>query len=127
MKKILFIDDDKKITSVFNDSFKDFFDITSFNYPELALSDLRKNPDYDVVISDFIMDEMNGGDFLEQVKSLNPNIIRILITGYRGSTEIERHLKNNIAQGIIFKPWDFEHVIEMITKPDILLESKSQY
>ena len=49
--------------------------------PQEALTLLRESP-VDVVISDFLMPEMNGLEFLLEVRKLYPVIPRIMLTGY---------------------------------------------
>lgn len=60
----------------------------------------------DLVISDMRMPEMNGAQFLEQVRQKWPDTVRILLTGYAdiGST-IEAINKGQIYR-YISKPWE---------------------
>lgn len=60
----------------------------------------------DLVISDMRMPEMNGAQFLEQVRQKWPDAVRILLTGYAdiGST-IEAINKGQIYR-YISKPWE---------------------
>ena len=69
--KILVVDDDSLVTS----SLKSLFLIEGidgavfFNNPNEAIDFLKDNK-CDVIISDFIMPEMNGLEFLSQAKKL---------------------------------------------------------
>ncbi|MBI5938512.1 MAG: response regulator [Betaproteobacteria bacterium] len=60
----------------------------------------------DLVISDMRMPEMNGAQFLEQVRARWPDTVRLLLTGYAdiGST-IEAINKGQIYR-YLSKPWD---------------------
>jgi YesN/AraC family two-component response regulator len=49
--------------------------------PRKALEVLPRTP-VDLVISDFLMPQMNGIEFLKEVKKLQPETIRVLLTGY---------------------------------------------
>lgn len=64
-----------------------------------------------VVISDQRMPEMDGVTFLKKVREINPEIIRITLTGY---TDVET-IKEAVNQGHIFKfllkPWNDENLI----------------
>ncbi|MBW7862023.1 MAG: response regulator [Rhodocyclaceae bacterium] len=61
---------------------------------------------FDLVISDMRMPEMDGAQFLEQVRKRWPETVRILLTGYSdiGST-IEAINKGQIFR-YVSKPWD---------------------
>ena len=81
--KIVVVDDEKIVTSAFAALLKveGFSDAHFFNKPAEALEFLKKNTP-DIVISDFLMPEMNGLEFLSEVKELYPEVSRILLTGY---------------------------------------------
>ena len=81
--KIVVVDDEKIVTSAFSTLLKveGFSDAHFFNNPKEAL-DYLKNNTPDLVISDFLMPEMNGLEFLSEVKKLYPDVSKILLTGY---------------------------------------------
>ncbi|MFR3567860.1 MAG: sigma-54-dependent transcriptional regulator [Paraclostridium sordellii] len=47
-----------------------------------AISIIEKDKSYDLVLSDLIMDKMNGVELLENVKIINKDVEVILVTGY---------------------------------------------
>ena len=71
--KIVVVDDEKIVTSAFNTLLKveGFSDAHFFNSPKEAIEFLKENQP-DLVISDFLMQEMNGLEFLSEVKKLYP-------------------------------------------------------
>ena len=81
--KILVVDDEKIVTSAFKALFKveGFNNIFLFNSPRDALQYLNSN-EVDLIISDFLMPEMNGLEFLTAAKKLYPETSMILLTGY---------------------------------------------
>lgn len=80
--KILILDDDVLVTSSLKSLFllEGFSDVVFFNSPVSAVEYLKNNQ-RDVIISDFVMPEMNGLDFLKLAKQLSPNASMILLTG----------------------------------------------
>lgn len=58
-----------------------FSDVNCFNNPLEAIEFLKSNIP-DIIISDFIMPEMNGLEFLTEAKKLYPEVSMILLTGY---------------------------------------------
>ena len=88
--KILYVDDDKLLTSTFTTLMKveGFKDVVVFNNPIEAVEYLKiETPD--LIISDFLMPEMNGLEFLREAKKLYPEISMILLTAY--SLILERY------------------------------------
>ena len=63
--KILYVDDDKLLTSTFSTLMKveGFKDVVVYNDPIKAIEYLKTNSP-DLIISDFLMPEMNGLEFL---------------------------------------------------------------
>lgn len=64
-----------------------------------ALKLVTENGPYAVVVSDMRMPEMSGIQFLSQVKSLSPDTVRVMLTGY---ADIETAL-SAINEGSIFR------------------------
>ena len=81
--KIVVVDDEKIVTSAFKTLLKveGYSDAAFFNNPKEAV-DYLKSEKPDLVISDFMMPEMNGLEFLTAAKKLHPEVSMILLTGY---------------------------------------------
>jgi len=117
MKSILFVDDERAILSSIK---REFFDTDySLYFAESgveALKILHENIDINMVISDFMMPQMNGYELLKKVKHLYPDIIRIVLSGYTDNSSMIRCVSENIAQLYVNKPWDKEEFIDIINK-----------
>ena len=57
------------------------YDVHEAATPKEALRHVERAR-VDVVISDFLMPEMNGIELLKEIKRLQPEAIRLLLTGY---------------------------------------------
>ena len=81
--RIVLVDDEEMVTQNLEMllSTETGYESVSFNQPASALEYLKKNK-ADVVLSDFIMPEMNGLDLLAHVKEVQPTCSRLLLTGY---------------------------------------------
>lgn len=110
--KIVVVDDEKMVTSAFATLLKveGFNDVHFFNNPEEALTFLKENTP-DLIISDFIMPEMNGLEFLSEVKKLHPEVSRILLTGYADKENAIRAINEVGLYRYIEKPWDNDDLI----------------
>ena len=106
---ILVVDDEEMVLN----SMKAFFAIES-NYKLLtytsalnAMEDLRRNDlKLDLVISDYLMPEMDGIAFLAKVKEMLPMVPRILLTGYADKENAIEAINNVGLYQYIQKPWD---------------------
>ncbi len=110
--KIVVVDDEKMVTSAFKTLFKveGFDDIHLFNSPKDALIFLNDNVP-DLIISDFIMPEMNGLEFLREAKKLYPEVSMILLTGYADKENAIKAINEIGLYKYIEKPWDNDDLI----------------
>ena len=110
--KILILDDDKLVTSSLKSllMLEGFIDVALFNNPNEAIEYLKTN-ERDVIISDFMMPEMNGLEFLAKAKELYPNASMILLTGYADKENAIRAINEVGLYKYIEKPWDNDELI----------------
>lgn len=105
--KIVVVDDEKMVTSAFKALFKveGYSDIHLFNNPNDAVEFLRENKP-DLIISDFMMPEMNGLEFLTEAKKLYNEVSMILLTGYADKENAIKAINEIGLYKYIEKPWD---------------------
>lgn len=105
--KIVVVDDEKMVTSAFKALFKveGYSDIHLFNNPNDAVAFLRENKP-DLIISDFMMPEMNGLEFLTEAKKLYNEVSMILLTGYADKENAIKAINEIGLYKYIEKPWD---------------------
>jgi response regulator RpfG family c-di-GMP phosphodiesterase len=65
----------------------------------------------DLVISDMRMPEMDGAQFLAQVRELYPDTVRILLTGYADIESTVAAINQGEIYRYISKPWDEHNVL----------------
>ncbi len=65
----------------------------------------------DLVISDMRMPEMSGAQFLEEVRRLHPEVMRILLTGYSDMNSTVAAINRGEIYRYISKPWDDNDVL----------------
>ena len=104
--KIVVVDDEKMVTSAFKALFKveGYSDIHLFNNPNDAVEFLRENKP-DLIISDFMMPEMNGLEFLTEAKKLYNEVSMILLTGYADKENAIKAINEIGLYKYIEKPW----------------------
>lgn len=110
--KILVVDDDKIVTSTLKTLFKleGFNDAHYFNNPNEAVGFLKTEKP-DLILSDFLMPEMNGFEFLSIAKEMYPEVSMILLTGYADKENAIRAINEIELYKYIEKPWDNDDLI----------------
>ena len=110
--KIVVVDDERIVTSAFKTLLKveGFSDAHFFNSPKDALTFLKDNQP-NLVISDFLMPEMNGLEFLSEVKKLYPEVSKILLTGYADKENAIKAINEIGLYRYIEKPWNNDDLI----------------
>ena len=114
---ILLVDDEEMILT----SIKSFFaietdyDVLTYTSPVQALQDLdNKIKSVDLVISDYLMPEMDGISFLAEVKKRFPLVPRILLTGYADKENAIKAINNVGLYQYIEKPWENAQLLLII-------------
>lgn len=112
---ILIVDDEQIITYSLSMhlSLSTGFNILTSNDPVKAL-EIFKNQEVDLVISDYLMPNMNGIEFLTEVKKINEDITMILLTGYADKENVIKAVNQVGVYYYIEKPWDNDVLIRVI-------------
>ena len=83
------------------------YELLTFDSSLKALESIRENR-IDLVISDYLMPEMTGIEFLLEVKKLQPYATRVLLTGYADKENAIRAINEVNLYQYIEKPWNNE-------------------
>lgn len=67
-----------------------------------------------IIVSDWLMPETRGDEFLIQVHQRFPDIVTVLLSGQADETAIERARKQANLFAYIPKPWDEETLIRIV-------------
>ena len=67
-----------------------------------------------VIISDWIMPNVKGDEFLINVHVKYPNIIKLILTGHADETAIARAREQANLSGCLVKPWSVDELIAVI-------------
>lgn len=110
--KIVVVDDDDTIISALKTLFfvEDYTDAELFTDPYLALEYLKDNTP-DLIISDFVMPDMNGLEFLSKANDLYPDVSKILLTGYADKENAIKAINEVGLYKYITKPWENDDLI----------------
>lgn len=109
---IVVVDDEKIVTSAFKTLLmvEGYTNAHYFNNPEDALVFLKDNRP-DLVISDFLMPQMNGLEFLLKVKELYPEVSKIILTGYADKENAINAINEVGIYKYLEKPWSNDDLL----------------
>jgi len=99
MNKILLVDDDINILSGIKRMLFKKYQILTANSGNEAIEIAKINKDIAVVVSDYKMPEMDGNQLLSNIKTIIPDAVRMMLTGY---ADIDASIKA-INEGNIFR------------------------
>ena len=104
---VVIVDDEDMVLTSLNSflSLETDYKVESFTNPEKALEFVKAN-EVDIVLSDYLMPEMDGISFLARVKEIKPNIPRIILTGYADKENAIKAINEVGLFQYIEKPWD---------------------
>lgn len=110
---ILYVDDEEHNLKSFKASFRREFEIHTAISGKDGL-EILKTEDISVILTDQRMPEMTGIDFLVAANQVNPEPIRILVTGYSDVNAVIDSINKGHIYRYISKPWNEEELKQTI-------------
>ncbi|MCU0560755.1 MAG: SpoIIE family protein phosphatase [Desulfobacterales bacterium] len=112
--RVLLVDDDPNILAAFKRQLRKKADIETAASGAAGLEILKGGGPFAVVVTDYCMPEMNGIEFLAQVRRVSPDSVRMMLTG---SADLAAAIQA-VNQGNIFrfltKPCASEELLEVL-------------
>lgn len=116
LPKILLVDDEEHILSGYKRNLRGHFEVHTAEGGKFGLAAIKKEGPFAVVVSDFKMPEMNGNQFLSQVRDFSPDTVRMMLTGYADlPTTIDAVNEGNIFR-LLTKPYPSDKLILTINE-----------
>ena len=105
-RRILVVDDEINICNALRRSLrKEGYEILVANEPAQGL-EILKAEKIDLVLSDHLMPNMTGLEFLSIVRDRHPNSVRILLTGHADMETAIKAINDGQVYRFLTKPWD---------------------
>ena len=129
MHRIMIVDDEDYILKALNRIFRtqEDWEVETYVDPFEALRRARTTI-FDAVITDFRMPEMDGIELLRTLREIQPDTIRILLTGVIDIDTLMSAINQASAFRFVPKPWEDEQLLESVREGlkfrNILLENK---
>lgn len=106
MYKIMLVDDEENILQALRRllSREDDMEVKVYTDANEALRHAQAM-NFDLFLSDYRMPEMNGVEFLKQVKEAQPDSMRLILSGYADFESIQSAINEAEIYRFISKPW----------------------
>jgi two-component system, probable response regulator PhcQ len=105
-RRILIVDDEENVCHALRRSLrKEGYELFFGNEPAQGLDLLKKQP-VDMVISDHLMPNMTGLEFLKIVRERYPDAMRLMLTGHADMQTAIDAINQGAIYRFLTKPWD---------------------
>ena len=105
-RSILIVDDEENVRNALRRALrKEGYELHFAEGPAVALELLKTTP-VDLIISDHMMPQMSGIDFLTVVRDRYPDIMRLMITGHADLETAIKAINHGEIHRFLTKPWD---------------------
>lgn len=102
--RVLFVDDEQRILTSMKMLFRRDYQVFTCNSAAEAL-ELLKSQKIEVIVSDQRMPNMTGIELLREVRDMQPQAIRLLLTGYSDLNAIIGSINEGEIFRFVSKPW----------------------
>ncbi len=105
-RKILIVDDEENVCNALRRSLrKEGYEMFFAHQPSDGLEILKKTP-VDLVLSDHLMPNMTGLEFLKLVRDRHPDSMRMMLTGHADMQTAIAAINQGEIYRFLTKPWD---------------------
>jgi DNA-binding NtrC family response regulator len=114
MSRILLVDDDANVLSALRRALTQALreappEIEGYANPFDALKRICE-VDFDLVICDYMMPQLSGGELLQALRDVAPNTVRIMLSGSAEFSTVVSAINQAQAFRFMSKPWDADEL-----------------
>jgi DNA-binding NtrC family response regulator len=112
-RTILYLDDDAACLNLLRDTFGEDYEVrTALTHAEACR--LLSLSQADIIISDQIMPDIKGAEFLREMAEQYPESFRVLLTGGDTVGNSLREISSGVINYFITKPWTEQEMQRML-------------
>lgn len=107
MYRIMIVDDEPNILSSLTRALRQESDweVETYEIPDEALKRIQ-TANFELVISDYRMPDMSGVEFLSEVRKIQPEAMRLILSGFTDLDALLGAINKAEIYRFICKPWD---------------------
>ena len=113
-KKLLYVDDEQINLVLFKMTLSKDFDVVTSESPRQAL-DLVASTDFDFIVSDMNMPDLNGMQFIREAYKISPETSYYILSGYQENDEISKGIEEGLVKRFFTKPFEKQLLMEEFT------------
>jgi DNA-binding NtrC family response regulator len=122
-RTVLYFDDDQRLLDLFREMFDDQYEVlTAVTLDEARQALAACAPE--IIISDQVMPEIQGTEFLREAARACPESFRILLTGHAKLGDVFGDISTGLIQLFEAKPWREERLREILERASAVLEHR---
>ena len=115
-KSILVVDDEPQILSSLRRALRNQSYSVLFAKDGHEALEILKQHEVALILSDYMMPGLSGTELLTEAERLQPNTIRIILSGHSDFQTVLQSIKEGIVHKFLAKPWTNDVLIEQINK-----------
>ena len=105
-RKVLIVDDELNVCNALRRSLRrEGYEMQFAHQPSEALALLDQHT-FDLVMSDHLMPNMTGLEFLKRVRDRHPDSVRLMLTGHADTQTAIEAINHGEIYRFLTKPWD---------------------
>ena len=112
---VLYLDDEIINLKVIELTLGRYFKVLIFSNVDDEINEISKNSDITHVISDLLMPDTNGVEFIKKVKTLNNSVKCYIHSGVNITDEIREALSKKLIDDFFEKPLNISYIYNSIT------------
>jgi diguanylate cyclase (GGDEF)-like protein len=114
-KTLLLVDDEPAILNALKRVFRhSSYQILTAESGTEALDILEGNGDIQVILTDFRMPKMTGGELLAEVNQRFSNVVGLILTGYADIETLLKAINSGAVFQFITKPWNESKILQTV-------------
>ena len=114
LARVLLVDDEVSVLDGLRRRLHGRFQVTCAEGGREALGQVASSPPFAVAVSDMRMPDMDGATYLEQLREVQPDTVRVLLTGYTDIDGAVAAINQGHIFRFLFKPCDSETLINTL-------------